>query len=60
MSISIIQERRIGKDSFQSNRDNHQENRNAGKVADKHLVGENSDTSECDSGRIHHQPTRWR
>ena len=60
MFISNMQERRIGKDNIQSNRDYQQENRNPGKVADKQLAGENSDTSEGDSGRIHHQPTRWR
>ncbi|PON97324.1 Serine/threonine protein kinase [Trema orientale] len=53
-------DRRTGKDNSQSNRDYQQENRVGAKIGDKQLGGETSDTSEGDSGRIHHQPTRWR
>ena len=55
-----MQERRIGKDNFQSNRDYQPDNRGVAKMGDKQLGGDASDTSEGDSGRIHHQPTRWR
>ncbi|PON68050.1 Serine/threonine protein kinase [Parasponia andersonii] len=54
-------DRRTGKDNFQSNHDYQQENRVGPKIGDKQLGGETSDAkSEGDSGRIHHQPTRWR
>ena len=54
-----MQDRRTGRE--QSNRDPQQESRAGAKIGDKPLGGETSDTtSEGDSGRIHHQPTRWR
>ncbi|XP_059455944.1 probable serine/threonine-protein kinase At1g01540 [Corylus avellana] len=46
-------ERRIGKD-------NEPENHSVSKLADRQLGGETSETSEGNSGRNHHQLTRWR
>lgn len=59
--VPNMQERRAGKDNSQPNRDFQQENRAGAKIGDKQLGGETSDTtSEGDSERIHHQPTRLR
>ncbi|CAK7348833.1 unnamed protein product, partial [Dovyalis caffra] len=53
-------ERRVGRESSHSQHDYEQENNVATKFADKQLGEGTSDTSEGDSGRKHHQPTRWR
>ncbi|GMN45020.1 hypothetical protein TIFTF001_014213 [Ficus carica] len=58
--LLVRDERRIGKDHCQSNRDYQPDNRDVAKMDDKHLGGEISYTSEDDSSRINHQPTRWR
>lgn len=59
----VLQERRIAREpSSNSHSDDHQQtNRDATKLGDRRFDGASaSDTSEGDSGRKHHQPTRYR
>ncbi|XP_024032223.1 probable serine/threonine-protein kinase At1g01540 [Morus notabilis] len=58
--LLIRDERHIKKDCFQSNRDYQRENPGVAKIGDKQLGVETSDTSDGNSVRSHHQPTRWR
>ncbi|MBA0605168.1 hypothetical protein Godav_017772, partial [Gossypium davidsonii] len=54
-------ERRIAREQSNSRSDDHQMNRNSTKVGERRFDGASaSDTSEGDSGRNYHQPTRWR
>lgn len=55
-----MQERRTGRDTSRSDPDYQQDDHVVVKIADKHLNEGTSDTSEGDTGRNHHQPTRWR
>ncbi|KHG20856.1 hypothetical protein F383_28408 [Gossypium arboreum] len=54
-------ERRIAREQSNSRSDDHRTNRNSAKVGERRFDGASaSDTSEGDSGRNYHQPTRWR
>ncbi|KAJ6872891.1 hypothetical protein NC651_031890 [Populus alba x Populus x berolinensis] len=53
-------ERRVGREPSHSQHDYEQENHAAMKFIDKQSGEGTSDTSEGESGRKHHQPTRWR
>ncbi|MBA0548788.1 hypothetical protein Golob_019865 [Gossypium lobatum] len=54
-------ERRIAREQSNSHSDDHRTNRNSTKVGERRFDGASaSDTSEGDSGRNYHQPTRWR
>ncbi|KAK6239799.1 hypothetical protein QUC31_005268 [Theobroma cacao] len=54
-------ERRVAREVSNSHSDDQQTNRNATKLGDRRFDGASaSDTSEGDTGRNHHQPTRWR
>nr|KJB09716.1 hypothetical protein B456_001G158500 [Gossypium raimondii] len=54
-------ERRIAREQSNSRSDDHLMNRNSTKVGERRFDGASaSDTSEGDSGRNYHQPSRWR
>ncbi|XWS76977.1 hypothetical protein CRYUN_Cryun01aG0224600 [Craigia yunnanensis] len=54
-------ERRIASEPSKPHSDDQKTNRNATKLGERRFDGASaSDTSEGDSGRNHHQPTRWR
>ncbi|KAG2725345.1 hypothetical protein I3760_01G060900 [Carya illinoinensis] len=53
-------ERRPGRDSSRSHHDYQPDEKSVSKLGDRELGEGTSDTSEGDSARIHHQPTRWR
>ncbi|KAJ0111655.1 hypothetical protein Patl1_00493 [Pistacia atlantica] len=55
--LLVRDERRIARDSSRSHRD---ENHGIVELGDKQLGEGASDTSEGESGRKHHNPTRWR
>ncbi|PQM37034.1 hypothetical protein Pyn_03133 [Prunus yedoensis var. nudiflora] len=58
--LLVRDERRTGRDTSRLDPDYQQDDHVVVKIADKHLNEGTSDTSEGDTGRNHHQPTRWR
>lgn len=58
--VLILQDRRIAKDTSQWQRDYRPDDHVVTMISDKQSAEGTSDTAEGDSGRKHHQPTRWR
>ncbi|KAI3913162.1 hypothetical protein MKW98_007178, partial [Papaver atlanticum] len=57
---NVQSERRVGRESSQSRRDNRQPNQDGTKLGDKKLAETTSDTSEGESGSSRHQQMKWR